>query len=267
MTAVRAFLLCALAVMATAAGQPLRIWILPFENPGNDTSLEYLEEGLPALLAVSITQSDRHAVVDRQHWNEILAEQSLTLQGLTAPNARHRVGRLLGATVILTGSFVSREPGVLITMRASDVETGMVTAAAEAVAPVEQLGQLVSRLYRRLARDLGKRLPDLPAETIDEAPLSNLHLMRGLGFYYSARYNEALAEFMQAVQAEDLTAIVRLWLANTYLAQQRYGHACLELNRLIQGGSSQSEVGAKLQSCEKHLDPAEVRMIRELAVR
>ncbi len=254
---------------AWASDRAPHIWILPFDNLHADASLEYLTEAVPALLAVAISQSQEHAVVDRQHLNQVLSEQSLTLAGLTSPSTRHRVGRLLGATVMISGSFSKDGQDLLITLRASDVETGIVTAAAEASGPAGQLGPLLSKLFRKLAQDLGRRLPDLRADQIDEAPLSNLHFMRGLVYYYSARYNHAIVEFMEAAEEEKLSALSRLWLANAYLAQQQYGHAYLELSRLIRTASRnlpRNEVEAKISVCEKYLGAEEIKMIRELAV-
>jgi len=265
---------CVVLLMATvlhlawAGDRPPRLWILPFDNPEADASGAHLEEAIPALLAVAISQSDQHAVVDRQHLNQVLAEQSLTLEGLIAQSTRHEVGKLLGATVMIGGSFVTRGQDLLITMRASDLESGMVTATAEGRGPAGQIGRLVSDLYRQLARDLGRGLPDLRADQIDEAPLSNLHFMRGLGYYYSARYNQALAEFLQATREKPLADISRLWLANAYLAQDAYDHAYLELSRLSLGGSKnfrKSEVEAKMRACEKYLSAEEVGRIQELA--
>ena len=267
LTAVAVHLVCASEVWANE--RPVRIWFLPFDNPSADASLEYLEEALPALLAVAVSQTDEHAVVDRQHLTRVLAEQSLTLEGLTSPGAKHRVGRLLEATVMISGSLVKQGQELLITIRAADVETGIVTATAEARSPVSQLGPLVSKLYGRLAGDLSTRLPALRADQIDEVPLSNLHFMRGLGFYFSASYNQALAEFVQAAEAQELRDISRLWLANAYLAQNQFGHAYLELSKLMRSGSSNlrhDEVKAKMRACEKHLDPEEVKIIEELAM-
>jgi TolB-like protein len=261
-----------LTQLAWASHRPPRIWILPFDNRQADLSLDYLVEALPALLAVAVSQSEEHAVVDRQHMKQVMAEQSLTLEGLTSQSARLRVGRLLGATVMISGGFVRDEPDLLITMQATDVETGIIMAAGEVRGAPSQLGQVMGRLYRKLAMDLGSRLPDLHANQIDEAPLSNLHFMRGLGYYYSARYNQAIAQFMQALEEENsssLPSLSRLWLANAYLAQQQYGHAYLELSRIGPGGWKnlrRDEVEAKLRVCEKNLRTEELKLIRELVV-
>ena len=268
---IRVFLLTAMAVhLAWAADRPLRIWILPFQHSQADSSLDYLEEALPALLTVAVSRSDAYVVVERQRLNQVLAEQSLTLEGLTSPDTRHRIGRLLGATVMITGSFVQQGQDLLITMRASDLETGIVTAAAEARGPTDAPGQLVGTLYRRLAGGLDRRLPDLGPDQIDPAPLSNLHFMKGLGHYHSARYSQALAEFMLAAGDERLSDISRLWLANAYLAQLQYSHAYLELSRLMRAGSKslpENEIAAKMRVCEKYLSPGDVKMVLDLAVR
>ena len=252
---------------AGADDRPPRVFILPFDNVRADRSVEYLTEALPGLLTVALSGSDRRTVVDRQHLNQVLAELSLTLEGLTAPTARREVGRLLGATVMIGGSFVTQGPDLLVTVRASDVETGIVTATANGRGPAAELGRLVSEIYRRLTRDAGPRLPDLRADQIDDAPVANLHFMRGLGYYHSARYNQALAEFLQAAREASLTGVSRLWLANAYMAQGQFDHAYLELSRLrldAERDSRKAEVEAKMRSCEEHLGAETAASIRSL---
>ena len=272
-TRISAFLVAAMAVFQSAWGSdgPPRIWILPFQPLHADASLEYLEEALPALLAAAVSGADENnSLVEREQLNRVLAEQSLTLEGLTSTNSQHQIGRLLGATVMISGSFVRQGQQFLVTMRASDLETGIVTAAAEGRGSIGQLGAVVGSLYRRLAGNLERPLPDLTPAPIDERPLSNLHFMKGLGHYHSARYSQALAEFVLAAEDERLTDISRFWLANAYLAQHQYAHACLELSRLASDGSTSVQerlVSARVRVCEQHLDPEDLKMIRNLAAR
>ncbi len=266
----RLFLLAAMAVpLALAANRPPRIWILPFEHLQADSSLDYLREALPALLAVAVSRSEGYALVEREQLDHLLAEQSLTLEGLTSPESRLRIGGLLGATMMISGSFVRQDGELLISMRASDLETGIIGATVEGRGPASQPGQLVNKLCRQLAHDLDKRLPVLAPDQLDEAPAGNLHFMKGLGHYYSARYSQAIAEFILASGDKALSGICRLWLANAYMAQHQYSHAYLELIRPADGASTnllEREVAARKRECEQHLSPEDMKTIRQLAV-
>ena len=250
---------------------PERIWILTFTQPQANASLEYLEEALPALLTVAFSAAgESHWVVERQQLNTVLAEQSLTLDDLISAETRLRIGKLLGATIMITGSFVPQGEQLLVTMHASNLETGIVVATAEGRGAPGEPGQLVSGLYRKLASGLDRRLPELAPGHIDEAPLANLHFMKGLGHYHSARYSRALAEFMLAVEDAGLADISRLWLANVYVAQEQYAHAYLELTRLTlreSSGVRTADVDAQIRACEKHLSREDAKTILELAMR
>lgn len=250
------------------ADEPRRIWILPFEQLQADSSVEHLREALPALLAVAFSQSDDHIVVDREHLNELLEELSLTLEGLVETDDRRRIGRLLGATVMITGSFVQQDGNLLVTSRATDLQTGVVTGTSSVRGRTRQLAELVRDLHRAVATTFGKPLPDFSSDHIDRAPLSNLHFMKGLAHYFSARYRHALAEFMLASDGDELDDTSRLWLANAYMADRQYSHAYLELVALAHRGSgSVNAVAVRMRECEKHLNADDVKRIRDLAVR
>lgn len=248
-----------------------RIWILPFLQSQPDPALEHLRDALPALVVAAVSgSSGPHSVVGREELDMVLREMSLSLEGLITPEERHRVGKLLGATIMVTGSFVRQGPELHVTMRASDVETGIIASTADAVGPVSQPGVLISGLYRRLAGDLGRRLPEPAPHQIDEAPLSNLHFMKGLGHYHSARYSHAIAEFMLAAEDQRLADISRLWLVNAYLAQGQYSHACLELTRLADGAPPNvpsRDVAVRMRVCEQRLSKEDMRLIRNMVGR
>jgi hypothetical protein len=244
-----------------------RIWILPFAGRQADPALEYLEDALPALLAAAVSEAGgRHIVIEREALNEVLGEQSLSLEGLSAPGTSQRVGRLLGATVMISGSFSREGPQLHVTLHATDLESGVVASTADGRGPIGQPGALLVDLYRRMAGDLGRPLPALSPDQIDETPLSNLHFMKGLGHYYSARYSHALAEFILAAEDKQLTDVSGLWLAKAYLAERRYSHACLELARLMDSASASvvREVAAGLRECEPHLGREDKEMMRNM---
>jgi TolB-like protein len=256
-----------LSVRAAWAGEPQRIWILPFEQLHEDHSIDYLRETLPALLTVAISQSGDDLVVDRQLLNELLDELSLTLEGLTSSDDRRRIGKLLGATVMITGSFTRESGDLLVNMRAIDLETGIVTATSSVSGTPGEPRGLIGELYQAVLAAVEQKLPDLPPDLIDRAPWSNLHFMKGLGLHFSARYNLALAEFILAAEQEELTDISRLWMAKTYMADRQYGHAYLELIWLMRRGSgrfAEKEIAQRMRECERQLSADEVKRIQQL---
>jgi hypothetical protein len=257
--------------LARDRAEPERLWVLPFTQAGADESLTYLEEALPALLMVAITGSgEAHAIVERERLTAILAEQSLSLEQLTTPATRLRVGRLLGATIMISGSFAGQDQALLVTMRATDLESGIVVSSADERGSIVQSAELVLTLYRRLSGNLNARLPPLSESQIDPAPLANLHFMKGLGHYYSARYSRALGEFMLAADDYRVRDIARFWQANAWLAQRQYTHACLELARLQAAAPRDipaGDIATRLRTCERYLTNEDLKVIRDLASR
>jgi TolB-like protein len=257
-----------LPVRAARAGEPQRIWILPFEQLHEDRSIEHLRDTLPALLTVAISQSGDDLVIDRQLLNELLEELSLTLEGLTSRADRHRIGKLLGATVMITGSYTLQSGGLLVNMRAIDLETGIITATSTISGTTGEPRELIGELYQAVLAAVGQKLPGLPPGLIDRAPWSNLHFMKGLGHHFSARYSLALAEFILAAEQEELTDISRLWMAKVYIADRQYGHAYLELMWLMRRGSArvaETEIARRMRECERQLSADEVKRIQQLA--
>lgn len=258
------------ASRASAAGDAERVWILPFTELQPDPDAAYFQDALPALLAVAISRSGSHSIVEREALDLVLSERSMTLGGLTSSGARQRMGRLLGATMMVTGSFARRGSRLHVTMQATDLGTGVVAATASGVGTVGEPAELVGSLYRRLAGDLAGRLPRRGFREIDEAPFANLHFMKGLGHYHAARYAHSVAEFMLAGEDSSLADISRFWLAKSYLALRQYSHACLELTGLRNRAPTAVEardLAASARECEQHVNGRDMRMIREIAGR
>ena len=256
-----------LPVRAALAQEPQRVWILPFDQLHQDRSTEYLREMLPALLTVAISQSSADLVVDRELLNELLEERSLTLAGLTSSDDRRRIGKLLGATVMMTGSYTLESGGLLVNLRAIDLETGIVTATSRISGTMGEPGELIARLQQAMLAAVRQKVPDLPPDRIDRAPWSSLHFMKGLGHHFSARYSLALAEFILAAEQEELTDLSRLWIAKTYMADRQYGHAYLELIWLMRRESARfaaKEIAQRMRECERQLSADEVKRIQQL---
>jgi len=249
------------------SNEPIRIWILPFNNTSENPSLANLKETIPELLEVFLSHLSRHAVVDRKHLDKVLAEQTLSLKELVSLQERQRIGKSLGATVMINGGFIKEVKKLIINAHAYDIESGRLLVSKVVRDKHYDLAELVNKLYRGLIKDLQRLLPNLGEEQIDESPISNFHFMRGLSFYYSVQYNQALAEFIQVARAEKLFNISRFWMVNCYLAQEKYEHAYIELKRLKQNSPNdlkKDEIESKLNLCLQYLSADEIESYNKI---
>jgi TolB-like protein len=104
--------------------------VLPFVNSAigqANTELAPLSKGIADLLIIELAQNTGIRVVERENLDRILAEQNLARDGRVDDATAARVGKLLGARHIITGSFITDRSGTMVlTIKTVDVETGRI---------------------------------------------------------------------------------------------------------------------------------------------
>jgi TolB-like protein len=111
-----------------------RVAVVDFaELDGQVTDLgRYLAEELSASLVLA---DGTLRIVDRQHLARIIAEQKLSVTGVTEPGTVQRLGELAGADVLVTGSIVGLGDRVKITAKLLSASTAQIVGAAETTVP------------------------------------------------------------------------------------------------------------------------------------
>ena len=244
-----------------------RIWILKFENSAEDGVNDNIGAAAGELLEVFFSHNPEYDVVDREHLNEVLKEQSMELKGLVTTKEQVKLGKLLGATVIISGGYIKSDENLVVNARAYNVETSRIITSKEVKGNDYDLADLIRTLYGRIVRGMNKDLPIIKNGQVDESPISNLHFMRGLSLYYAGKYNHAFGKFLESSKEPDLISISGLWMANCYLAQGQYAHAYIELIRLNKSASefsNKGELSQKINICREHLSPEEISSLNKI---
>jgi curli biogenesis system outer membrane secretion channel CsgG len=83
------------------------IAVLPFVNTSSSTKLDYLELALAKMLVTDLKQSQSLKVVTRDNLDDVLAELKLERSALVDPANAQKVGKLLGADLIVAGSIAA----------------------------------------------------------------------------------------------------------------------------------------------------------------
>ncbi len=120
-------LLALVSPLAFPADQP-RVAVVEFSSHGvaaDDAAI------ITEILRSKLVVSGAFEVVDRANIDKILAELELQASGATQEANSLRVGRLLNARYIVTGSLMRIGKSLSITAHMVDVETGQIKASAE----------------------------------------------------------------------------------------------------------------------------------------
>lgn len=103
-----------------------RLAIIYFDNSGGEPSMDKLKKGLADMLITDLSNVNMLDIVERDKLEAIMKEQKLSNSKDFDPNAAAKIGKLLGAQVILTGGYFELMGSLRIDARFIDVESGKI---------------------------------------------------------------------------------------------------------------------------------------------
>lgn len=162
---VRATATLALVAMPLAAQEDTRptVAVLPFVNSAigaANAELAPLSKGIADLLIIELAQNTGIRVVERENIEAILREQNLARDGRVDDATAARIGRILGAKHMITGSFVTDRSGTMVlTLKTIDVETSRISWTHMDRDRTDNFLSLVSKVGQ--AANAGLKLPPL----------------------------------------------------------------------------------------------------------
>jgi len=242
--------------LVCSAADAQAIAVLPFRNNSALADLDPVADGLGDLLIACAQKTPGVTFVERAALNKILAEQKISLAGLTDDKTKVQVGKLLGAKYIISGGMVVVDNKLKINAHLFDVESSRVVKSSESIGTLDNLLETIQPLTVDLMKGLGIELKPLSAAEIDRSPEANLHFMRGLGYNYGNMKNQAIAEFMKALALDPAQARARWWNAACYYDQKEWDHAAIEYERFLKDFATDDlarEAQKRLTQCKKEL--------------
>jgi len=155
---------CALGAQQEVDRRP-GIAVLPFINGGSygegAEDLELLEVGLQQLLLSELAQYDTLRIVERSMLSQVMEEQDLGASGRVDATTAARIGRIVGARYMITGSFIDLSGDFHLNARVVDVETTEYLDTERLRDERANLYELVVEMAESIVEDVD--LPLLPA--------------------------------------------------------------------------------------------------------
>ncbi|MGE3535871.1 MAG: TIR domain-containing protein [Candidatus Tectimicrobiota bacterium] len=109
--------------------RPLTLAFLRLQTQGTPASRAGEDEALLLRLMDALQSTERLLVLERDMLDKVLAELRLSASELTDPQTAVRVGRILSARLLATGSLTRRGSDVQLTVRVVETETTRLRAA------------------------------------------------------------------------------------------------------------------------------------------
>ncbi|MCG6918372.1 MAG: 6-bladed beta-propeller [Deltaproteobacteria bacterium] len=106
-----------------------RIAVVDLESQGEKAKSEELGKVAAQWLATAFVNQGRFDVIERQALEELIQEQQLGSSGLIDVNTAAQLGRVLGATYIVTGAVISHRQGIDLNVKIIETESATIKVA------------------------------------------------------------------------------------------------------------------------------------------
>jgi TolB-like protein len=164
-----------------------RVAIIYFENSSDDPSLNKLKKGLADMMITDLSNINMLNIVERDRLEAILKEQKLSRSSQVDPATAAKVGKLLGAQVILTGGYFEMMGSLRIDARFIDVETGKILKSDGVDGAASSFFKIQKQLSWKIIKNLDTKISDK-----EKADLTKLENSKNISLEDTKIYSEAL---------------------------------------------------------------------------
>ena len=174
-----------------------RLAIIYFDNSGGDPSMDKLKKGLADMLITDLSNVRMLDIVERDKLEAILKEQKLSNSKEFDPNTAAKVGKLLGAQMILTGGYFEMLGSLRIDARFIDVETGKILKADGVDGQTSSFFKIQKQLSWKIINNMDAKITDDERKSLESKEQS-----KAISFDDMVEYSKALDLYDNNKKAE-----------------------------------------------------------------
>ena len=178
-----------------------------FDNTSGLKEYNPLSKGLTDMLITDLSNVKSIQIVEREKLEQIIQEQNLVLTGIIDESKAAQVGKLLGANLILSGSFLIMGETMRIDARLVDVSTGEVTMAEKIEGKKNSFFQLEKDLVKKLISTLDLKLTRGETRKINKVQTESFESFSayssGLDAFDNGEYDMAMKSMEEAVEFDE----------------------------------------------------------------
>ncbi len=145
--------LIALMSASGSAWAARTVAVLPLHKGAAEAAYDGLGTALSGMLITDLSRVEGLELVERQRLKDLLSELALADTGFLDPDTAQRVGRGVGAQILVVGSFSVIKDRLQMDTRMVAAESGKVLKAADAAGPIEDFVAVEKAVVEALLTD------------------------------------------------------------------------------------------------------------------
>jgi len=224
-----------------------RVGVMPFENVTQDSSLDWLSMGIPETITSDLLVIKGVVLVERLQLRKALREQSLQLTGAIDEATAVKVGKLIGADILVVGAFQKQAQTVRLTARFVNVQTSGILQTAKATGNLNDIFDLQDQIVKDLVKNLNIELKQNELTQLAEKPTESLEAYQhfGRGSLLEARkdYPGALKELQKASAADPKFALAKSKFTDIFLSLNKGNYWTYEKTSKMTGKVKMQQYG------------------------
>ena len=158
--------------------QPMVLAVAPFANLAGNKSHDWIGVGMAEALSTKLGNLPSFQLVERIRLSDAMSEMKLGQSGLMDESSATRLGKLISAEQILTGSYQVIGNSIRVDLRIMETETGKVYKTAAANGSLDNIFEVQDRLASSLLTALGLPLAAEEKELIASKPTASPEAFR-----------------------------------------------------------------------------------------
>ena len=174
-----------------------RVAILYFDNSGGEASLDKLKKGLADMLITDLSNIRMLNIVERDKLEALLKEQKLNNTKEFDPSTASKVGKLLGAQIILTGGYFEMMGSIRLDARFIDVETGKILKSDGVDGETASFFKIQKQLSWKIIKNMDTKITDE-----EKVELQSEEKAKAVSIEDLNEYSKALDLYDQGKKAE-----------------------------------------------------------------
>jgi len=193
--------------------------VIDFQGSGAVSGYETLGAGLQSMLTTDLAASHSIAVVERTKLAALRQEMKLSRSAAADPKTALRVGKLAGATHLVTGTFTLVGKELRLDARAIEIATGRVVLASDAKGERDAFFELEKKLASAIVAGIGVSLSPKERASMARIQTADFEAFRrfgdGLSLFDDADYDKSLEALREASTRDQDFGLARTTL-DTY---------------------------------------------------